>query len=90
MTADPTTLACRALCSGPIPPSLPSRSLLNETFVEYAVRASLIDAVDKRVLVQLRDSKQFIGDLRSFDQVPECANGRWEVTARAISLLLVQ
>ena len=49
--------------------ALVCRSLLNETFVEYAVRASLIDAVDKRVLVQLRDSKQFIGDLRSFDQV---------------------
>lgn len=65
MSADQSTLASRSV---PFPDS-PPRSLLNETFVEYAVRASLIDAVDKRVLVQLRDSKQFIGDLRSFDQV---------------------
>ncbi len=94
MTVDPTTLACRALCSGPIifrhpVPPFPRRSLLNETFVEYAVRASLIDSVDKRVLVQLRDSKQFIGDLRSFDQVLwSMPTGRWEVTALATPLSL--
>ena len=47
----------------------PRRRATNEAFIDYALRASLMDYVDKQILIQLRDGKQIIGDLRSFDQV---------------------
>ena len=43
--------------------------MMNEAYTEYAVRASLIDFVDKQIMIQLKDGKQIIGDIRSFDQV---------------------
>jgi U6 snRNA-associated Sm-like protein LSm1 len=43
-------------------------AIINETFLEYAVRASLVDCLDKDMIVLLRDGKKFIGSLRTFDQ----------------------
>jgi small nuclear ribonucleoprotein (snRNP)-like protein len=35
-----------------------------DSFLEYAVRASLVSLLDKRVLVVLRDDRKYIGFLR--------------------------
>lgn len=39
-----------------------------DAFLEHAVRASLVDLLDKRVIAVLRDGRKLLGDLRSFDQ----------------------
>jgi len=39
-----------------------------DSFLEHAVRASLIDMLDKELLVVLRDGRKLIGLLRTFDQ----------------------
>lgn len=42
--------------------------VMDENFLEYAVRASLTEFVDDRVVVTLRDGRKLVGYLRSFDQ----------------------
>lgn len=39
-----------------------------DAFLEHAVRSSLVDLLDKRMSVVLRDGRSFVGWLRSFDQ----------------------
>mmetsp|Transcript_17305 Transcript_17305/g.34900 ORF Transcript_17305/g.34900 Transcript_17305/m.34900 type:complete len:125 (-) Transcript_17305:120-494(-) len=39
-----------------------------DPFVEHAVQASLISFLDKRLLVVLRDGRNIVGTLRTFDQ----------------------
>lgn len=41
---------------------------LDENFLDYAVRSSLLQFVDTFVLAQLHDGRTFVGYLRSFDQ----------------------
>merc|ERR1711943_92966 len=38
-----------------------------EDFLEYAVRCSLVDMLDKTVLVLMQDGKVFVGNLMTFD-----------------------
>eukprot|EP00808_Paulinella_micropora_P008567 g62093.t1 len=58
--------------SGPHPPPTPGEGgggrVMNDSFLDHAVRASLIDYLDQKVTVVLRDGKNFIGTLRTFDQ----------------------
>jgi len=37
---------------------------MSDSFLDHAVRASLVDMLDKRVLIVLRDNRKLIGWLR--------------------------
>jgi len=40
------------------------QSSMSDSFLDHAVRASLVDMLDKRVLIVLRDNRKLIGWLR--------------------------
>jgi hypothetical protein len=46
---------------------------MSDAFVEHAVRCSLIDYLDKSLMVILRDGKKFVGTLRLLHCGPLCA-----------------
>lgn len=46
----------------------PSSSSSSDTFLHHAVSCSMIDLLDKEIMCILRDGKQIIGNLITFDQ----------------------
>lgn len=42
--------------------------MIDENFLQHAVDASMVDMVDEKVLVVLRDGRHLLGALSSFDQ----------------------